>query len=428
MRQALPKRRGRPSKPYRTSWGDTIDGLRHDKRSGRWFAIGSSFAFREADERRAVQRFRQWQARQTGQAVYLPSTTDATIGYDFADADKPKQLDAINQADLWAYFREQLINRPEWVAERVGIEEVARLADLPKRGPSPTLEDLGNLYQQKADVSDKQRGQVRRFWAELENFMRAHGIETLRQLTTEAAAEYADHIKQLGHSAKYTKHYFTGVRGVLNFARKRGVHSGDCRHALDCLAVLQAPRQQKAKDPHPIDAEDFKRLHEAADKARDKAVMLVMLNLAMYPSEALALDWADIDLAKKTVVTDRNKTGVVRIGVLWDRTVEALAKIQPKQPNENTPVFISERGGLRLTTKTWSWRFKHLRKAAGVKASVKSEDFRDGAYTAAIDSGAELITAQLLAGHATGIADHYVMRKPTMVGEVCEAIERVYFG
>ena len=31
-------------------------------------------------------------------------------------------------------------------------------------------------------------------------------------------------------------------------------------------------------------------------------------------------------------------------------------------------------------------------------------------------------------GHETGISDHYVRRKPTMVQDACAAIERHYFG
>jgi integrase len=37
----------------------------------------------------------------------------------------------------------------------------------------------------------------------------------------------------------------------------------------------------------------------------------------MYGGEVAALDWADLDLEKGTLITERTKTGIVRIAVLW---------------------------------------------------------------------------------------------------------------
>jgi len=73
-------------------------------------------------------------------------------------------------------------------------------------------------------------------------------------------------------------------------------------------------------------------------------------------------------------------------------------------------------------------QYRKLRKAVGVAYEVKSEDCRDGAYTTAIESGAELMLAKLLAGHTSGIADHYIKRRPAMVAGIIEAIDKAYFG
>jgi hypothetical protein len=70
--------------------------------------------------------------------------------------------------------------------------------------------------------------------------------------------------------------------------------------------------------------------------------------------------------------------------------------------------------------------FKSLRKAAGLK-DVQFAQIRDGAYTSAVEAGVELDVCRLLAGHATGISDHYVKRRPQMVDAACSAIEKAYF-
>jgi len=54
-------------------------------------------------------------------------------------------------------------------------------------------------------------------------------------------------------------------------------------------------------------------------------------------------------------------------------------------------------------------------------------DIRVEAYTAAVESGADITLAKLLGGHATGMPDYYVRRNPKMVADVCKAIEKHYF-
>lgn len=432
---------GRPRKPYRTSWGEHINGLRK-RGDGRWMIVETGKTFAEPDERMAVARFRQWEAINNKQKVLI--STDALLEINFKYQPNGKyRLSTrtfptqgfVSVDELWAWFREQLITRPEHVAERVGIPEIARLSDLPTPLPSPTLKGIGQLYQAKSECLRKQRRQAELFWLDFEKWMASHGVTTLRQLTTTLVAEYGDQAKaqanRKGHgdggSAKYLKNRFMTIRGMINFARKRGEHPADVRHALDCCAVLQTPKKCSTRDPHPIRREGYLTLLDQVTEPRMKALLLVMLNLCMYPSEALALDWGELDLVKRTVVTDRSKTSVIRVGVLWHRTVQALTEIRPKRAAADAPVFLSAQGG-RWSVKTVNVQYRRLRASAGLGDAVKCEDCRDGAYTAAIESGVDLLKAKLLAGHATGISDHYAKRKPTMVTDAIEAIERAYFG
>lgn len=442
-------KRGRKHDPYRTSWGENIDGLRRRNDDGRWVIVATSKTYVERDERRAVARFKQWKAEQVGQATVelivpleafqsqegIDAAFQAGAGFGWSPESGFSMSLEASLPMLWAWFREQLIERPEYVAQQVGIPEVARLGDLPKPQTSPTLKAIGQLYQDKSEAQQKQRRQTQLFWDHFEKWMATQNVVTLRQLTPALMAEYADDAKATakkkqqgkGGSAKYLKNRFTTIRGVINFARKRGEHPGDIRHALDCCAVLQAPKRVGSKNPHPLNREDLQNLLDAVTEPRMHALLLAMLNLCMYPSEVLALDWGEVDLKKRTVVTARSKTAVIRIGVLWPRTVKALRKIKPRRAKHDSPIFLS-REGSRWSVKTVNNQYRQLRDKASVKPSVKCEDFRDGAYTAAIESGADLTQAKLLAGHATGISDYYAKRKPTMVTEAVAAIEKAYFG
>lgn len=65
-------RKGRPAKPYQTSWGEIVPGLSKSPTSNEWFYYfdGTGKKFRADDERFAVARFR----------AAMPS--ESTIGED----------------------------------------------------------------------------------------------------------------------------------------------------------------------------------------------------------------------------------------------------------------------------------------------------------------------------------------------------------
>jgi hypothetical protein len=69
--------------------------------------------------------------------------------------------------------------------------------------------------------------------------------------------------------------------------------------------------------------------------------------------------------------------------------------------------------------------FKVVREAAGLP-DVQFSQIRDSSYTAAVEAGISLDVWKMLAGHAVGISDHYIQRRPAMVAAACEAIRVAY--
>jgi hypothetical protein len=218
--------RGRPRKPYRTSWGEYVNGLRR-RADGRWVIVKTGATFNESDERRAVARFRRWEAEQQRESIAELSIPldafESQAGLDatfeggatlqvFWDGSQRVGLEASEPA-LWHWFREQLIERPEDVAEKTGIPELARLADLPRPQRSPTLKEVGKLYYEKAPVQKKYRRQMQLFWDHFRDWMAGQGVQTLRQLTPATVSEYGDRVLSNSDSPKYIKNRFHGIRG-----------------------------------------------------------------------------------------------------------------------------------------------------------------------------------------------------------------------
>jgi len=180
------------------------------------------------------------------------------------------------------------------------------------------------------------------------------------------------------------------------------------------------------KQIDPIAPEDIAALLSVAN-VRQKAILLTALNLCMKSGEVADPNKPDVNWKTGTVVTQRSKTGVTRVGVLWQRTLDAIREYQEKHPHCGKHLF-SPRIGTRLTAKAAGRIVIHLRRAAGLPESVNFDTIRDGGYTAAIEGGASEVHAKLLDGHKVKMSDQYVRRNPRMVADACETIERHYFG
>ena len=423
---------GRKRINFTTSDGETVVGLGRSP-AGRWRCLDcQKYLPAEPDERRAVAAYHRHRdehhARATvgvslGHVRTLPHRKSPPTPNGLGTLATPVTGDAaatlyevgqrVPEQAMVDWCRDALTNRPQWLAQRVGIPEVARLADLPKREPSPALASLGDLYLARRVRDDQnERSKSRLYWGEFVDAMSRAGITTARDVTPAAVADFGDSI------TADPKHRIGKIRTIFRHALKRGK---DVRSALDACATLEAPKG-KPKDPRPMRRDDFHRLLAAAD-SRTAAAMLGMLNLCMYPTEILMLEWGDIDANTGGVVTQRSKTGVPRVGVLWGRTLEAMQAL----PRRGDAVF-SSRDGTPLSPHTLrreNWR--KLREQVGLPAATMDQ-IRDSSYTAAVTAGVPFDHARLLAGHRTGMADHYVQRNPLMVKDACAAIERAYFG
>jgi hypothetical protein len=144
------KKRGRPSKPHRAATGEHIDGL-YRCPDGRWRITATGERFTEPDEALAVARY----LRLTGdKSIKVHTPFDTAITYGVGDDSRATlkhedgDLHIIQQVSphvLWPWLRRQIIERPKWVAEQVGIEQIGYLTDLAKPTPSPTLEEVGGF-------------------------------------------------------------------------------------------------------------------------------------------------------------------------------------------------------------------------------------------------------------------------------------------
>ncbi len=106
------------------------------------------------------------------------------------------------------------------------------------------------------------------------------------------------------------------------------------RVARNVATLVEPPRQERPKTPEPLDVEECKRVLAAAEGARNAARWTVALALGLRQSEALGLQWKDIDLDRGALSVRRGLHRVPGEGLVFtepktDRSRRTIAVPAP---------------------------------------------------------------------------------------------------
>lgn len=449
-----PRRRGRRPKHYTDSNGNPIPGLARRPSDGRWRVIGSDITFSEPDEKRAIARFYALTAGGRPQfmvpvsiAMSNASTAEVTTAVQIAGSaggspvanwlepfplvgagafDLQVSLDIDgnlvfsrpgSEAAFWNLVRQQILSRPLYVAEQTGIEQIGYLKRLVRPQPSPRLDQLLSSYIEKG-MTRHEVAQSKLFWGE---FVQATGAATLEQVTHDTVRIYEKKIQEMRLSPKSVRLRFTKLRTILRYEMRRAEDKTEYRQALDVLMMLQSPSGENL-NPRPMTPQVFWAFYRAAVAAKDHqfaAMMLMMLNCCMYAGEVAQVKWTEVNFKTRALVSQRSKTKVTRVAVLWPETLAAIKKL----PNDRELVFYSKR---RSFTSDLIYKiFANYRTTLNLPDALPS-DIRDAAYTVACRVS-DLEKAEILAGHRLpGKSDNYLKRYPEIVQPGCDAIYKEF--
>jgi len=391
--------------------------------------------FSEPDERRAIARFREMTKPAPVMLPVATSIARPALGRAVLDARHGRGVcigvktdaeltvaRAVQGSEIWTWLRDELTNRPEYIARMVGIPEVAglRYLSIPKTGMKLS-EIIGN-YKIHGNATAKAKQEAVK---PLERLMAHAGATTLDDLTTPKLLAFKSHVEKTVPGPATRRAYYARIKAVIRFGLKTGMDADRIRPALDRCAVLWTSEAMPSVNPQPISREHFQKLLVTGNGTW-RAWLLVGLNLCLHMEEVCAMKWTDFDIPKGTYSCIRNKTRrkrIPRAATLWAETIDALKAIKQ---TENPYVFISSHG-TRYNKNTRVNDFRDLRIKAGLPDAVTFDTIRDGSYTAAVNGAAERI-ARVLAGHrSAGLQDNYVLRNPDIVRPACDAVHRAYF-
>ncbi len=190
-----------------------------------------------------------------------------------------------------------------------------------------------------------------------------------------------------------------------------------CRYLLrqelltvDPMATITTPKQEK-RLPNHLTVDDMFRFLSAPDPAtpdgvRDRAILEVIYSAGLRVSEAVGLDWNDID-EDLEVLRVRGKGNKERVVPIGGKALDALRayreripELCPKRPADQPAVFLNRRGG-RLTTRSVARAVDKYTVQSGLSSKISPHALRHSFATHLLGAGADLRAIQELLGHAS---------------------------
>jgi site-specific recombinase XerD len=176
--------------------------------------------------------------------------------------------------------------------------------------------------------------------------------------------------------------------------------------------VLRTPKKREAL-PDVLDRPELERLLSAVDqddvwerhfagrRERDRLLLALFAYAGLRRSELLALDWDDVDLARRLVRVRRAKGGRQRVVPLHPALIPLFVDyLTVRSPLANPALFVGVQGR-RLSQTIMSATFRRYARAAGVteRKRVTPHTLRHVFASELLRSGANLRQIQELLGH-----------------------------
>ncbi len=177
------------------------------------------------------------------------------------------------------------------------------------------------------------------------------------------------------------------------------------KYMSDAVA-FEMPKIEKKRLP-VLTANEVNTVLRSCKLARDKAIILLMVDTGLRRSEVIALNWTDVDFATGLAQVKRGKGGKFRsvvIGATSRRTLLAYRRTLAKV-TETAPL-IQCQASTRFTGSGFLQLFRRIRKVTGIYITPHS--LRRTFVILSLRSGMDVLHLQALLGHSTlNMVQHY---------------------
>ncbi len=263
----------------------------------------------------------------------------------------------------------------------VKIKEVKKSEMLPAKAKD-FLIDL--------ELEGKSKQTIKTYASALRTFFEFNKWD-MSNITLERVKEYLYHIKhKKNYSARSMHLHVVVLRRFLSYLGK------------DFLKELKPPRVGKNL-PEVLSREEILKLVEAAEKTRDKAIILLLYSSGIRVSELCNLNLEDLNFEKNTIRISGGKGGKDRYTFFSEECKVELKKYLSSRKEKSGPLFLNNYGN-RITPLNVQRMIKRLGKKAKImnyQERCTPHKLRHSFATHLLDKEVDIRYIQELLGHSS---------------------------
>jgi site-specific recombinase XerD len=231
------------------------------------------------------------------------------------------------------------------------------------------------------------------------HYLESRSITDLERLTPDHIRQFVLWLAEQGHKPAGVHCFYRAVKTFLRWYEQEAEPQG-WRNPINKVKAPTVPLEPL----DPVSLDTVKALVEASQEngrfgARDKAILLFLLDSGVRLAELLSLNHEDVDLISGTVQVRTGKGRKPRLVYLGDKSRQTLRRYLKHRPDQNPALWIS-RFGERLTES--GLRMMLRRRAAEAAVPEPSpHDFRRAFALERWRAGIDILTLSKLMGHTS---------------------------
>ncbi|NFG28831.1 integrase [Clostridium botulinum] len=165
--------------------------------------------------------------------------------------------------------------------------------------------------------------------------------------------------------------------------------------------IIKIPRMKEDKSlPSVLSKEEVKRLLDATDNIKHKALLMLIYSAGLRANEAVTLKISDIDSANMKIFVNKGKGNKDRYTILSQITLDVL-RTYWKEYKPEEYLFPGKLQNTPLTIRAIELVVKNSLKKAGIKKKASLHTLRHSFATHLLEDGTDIFYIQKLLGHSS---------------------------
>jgi site-specific recombinase XerD len=225
---------------------------------------------------------------------------------------------------------------------------------------------------------------------EFVDFLISHDIFEPERIKSNTVRAYLSEVNSRGVSNSTVHAHARGTRAFLRFLKEEGY--------ITAPINIKMPRVEQKK-MRVLSPEELNRILKVCNKPRDKTLILFLVDSGMRRSEAVSLNWIDVDIPSGVVNIRKSKSKKARSAFIGVKTRRALLRYRRSISHEDNDPLFQTQTGTRLTPSGFRQVIRRISEKSRIPFSA--HDLRRTFATLSLKAGMNVLHLQSLLGHSS---------------------------